>query len=574
MAPRIVRGSALLALMLAWGCAPAVPTGGGTGGDSSVPRVSGPKRVVAAIRSAPASLARQKTNPAGLVGSVPGLDALEELVHAGVVHLTPNGGLEPQLATAVPTAENGAWRVFPDGRMETTVRLRDDAKWHDGTALTTDDLIFATVVEQDKDLGIPRNPAYDLIEGIEALDARTIIVRWKQPFIEADALFSYSAALPLPKHLIERAYLDDKANFLGIPYWTEEFVGAGPFKMREWAVDAYAILQANPTYVLGRPRIDEVEVRFIADPNTLMANMLAGVEMTIGRALSLDQALQIKEQWRDGGFVVRNAGWANISAQFVNTSPVVIRDLRFRRALLRATDRQQLADVIMAGQSAISHTFVGWDTPEYKAIENRIVKYEFDARRASQEIEALGYVKGADGFFVDGAGQKLGVEIRTTIQNDIHAKTTATVADYWQQVGVAVEQVIIPIQRAQDREYRAQFPGFELIQNGNSLTVRDVRRFHSSSTSLPENRFQNAGNSSRYQNPELDAAIERYLSAIAYADRMDALGAIVNHQTENLPLTGLFFFVTPTMLANRLQNVVARGDRFSESWNAHEWDVK
>jgi hypothetical protein len=37
---------------------------------------------------------------------------------------------------------------------------------------------------------------------------------------------------------------------------------------------------------------------------------------------------------------------------------------------------------------------------------------------------------------------------------------------------------------------------------------------------------------------------------------------------------GLFFFVTPTLLANRLQNILARGDRFSEAWNAHEWDLK
>jgi hypothetical protein len=37
---------------------------------------------------------------------------------------------------------------------------------------------------------------------------------------------------------------------------------------------------------------------------------------------------------------------------------------------------------------------------------------------------------------------------------------------------------------------------------------------------------------------------------------------------------GMFFFVSLTMIANRLQGIVPRGDGFTEAWNAHEWDVK
>lgn len=563
-----------LAIAVAAACAPAQPRGETAGGEAAVRQVTGPKKIVAAIRSAPASLSKQKTNPPGLVGSVPGLDALEELVHAGLTHSSPDGAWLPVLAEQTPSVENGLWRVFPDGRMETTWKIRPNARWHDGAPVTTEDLLFTTMVEQDPEVGIPRNAAYDQIESIQAIDAATITVSWKRPFIEADAMFSYPLALPMPKHLLEKPFNEDKANFLGIPYWTETFVGAGPYRIRDWVTDSHVVVQAFDGYVFGRAKIDEIEIRFIPDPNVLMANMLAGVELTLGRTISLDQALQLKDQWHDGAYQTRPTGWVPINSQFINPDPPVVLDYRFRRAMLEAIDRQQLDESIMGGVGGIAHTFVSPDHPEFRAIESRLTKYTYDPRASAQTLESLGYTKGSDGMLVDSAGQRLTVSIYTTIQNDIHPKATAAVADYWKTIGVGVDQNIIPIQRAQDREYRAQFPTFELVQTGSSLSARDVRRFHSSSTPLPENRFTVSGNNSRYRNPELDSAIDRYLTSIPRTERLQALGDIARIQSENLPILPLIFFVSPTMIANRLTNIVARGDQFTESWNAHEWDVR
>src|SRR3989442_1314888 len=102
-----------------------------------------------------------------------------------------------------------------------------------------------------------------------APDAQTLTVTWKRPYIEADGLFSYRAAgLPVPKHLLEKAFNDDKATFLGLPYWSEEFVGAGAYRVHEWVRDSHTVLRAYDGYVLGRPKIYELEVRFITDTNT------------------------------------------------------------------------------------------------------------------------------------------------------------------------------------------------------------------------------------------------------------------------------------------------------------------
>src|SRR5438105_12211171 len=188
-------------------------------------------------------------------------------------------------------------------------------------------------------------------------------------------------------------------------------------------------------------------------------------------------------------------------------------------------------------------------------------------------LEDLGYTEASDGYLYDAAQQKLTVTTYFTVQNDMHPKATATVADYWQQVGVATDQVPVPIQRANDREYRAQFPSFEVNEISMDLSVRNVRRFHGDSTPLPENRFASTGNSSRYRSAELNGYINAYSTTIPREARMVALGQMVHHMTDNLTVMGLLNTVRPTMVSKRIQNVTGLSSRATEVWNVETWDV-
>ena len=60
----------------------------------------------------------------------------------------------PVLAEAIPSFENGLWKVFPDGQMETTWKIREGARWHDGTPFTSGDVLFTSKLEQDKELPV------------------------------------------------------------------------------------------------------------------------------------------------------------------------------------------------------------------------------------------------------------------------------------------------------------------------------------------------------------------------------------------------------------------------------------
>jgi peptide/nickel transport system substrate-binding protein len=540
-----------------------------TSGDpSAAPRATTPKRITAAIKFDPPTLVT-KLNPA----TVAGVDQIEDLVHAGLAVIGEHDILRPQLAEAVPSIENGLWKVNPDGTMETTWRIKANARWHDGTPFTPDDLVFTAQVVSDPAIAVLRDRAYSLISAVEAPDARTITVRWKEPFIEADSLFSRQLAFPMPKHLLERAYLDEKATFTDNPYFNVGFVGMGPFRVQELVGGSHLLLRASDDYVLGRPKIDEIEVKFIPDPNVLVANVLAGsVELSLGRGISLEQAMQVRESWREGRFENALKSWLVIYPQFIDPNPAVVTDLRFRRALLHAIDRQEIVDSLQFGLVPVAHSIMSPGQPQYREIEERsVVRYDYDPRRAVQLIESIGYVRAADGIYRDSAGQRLSLEFRT-ITTDINQKTMLAVANDWQRVGVATETVVIPTQRATDLEYRANFPAVELLRQPDD--TRGIVRLHGTEARTADRGYTGTNNS-RYISAELDALLDRYRTTIPERERTQVIGQIVHHISDQLPAMGLFYDGQPVLISNRLLNVgPGPGEVTSQAWNAHEWDVK
>jgi peptide/nickel transport system substrate-binding protein len=559
-----------LVALLAAACAgpqSSTPSGGRSSADSPPP--SGPTRITAAIKGEATSLSRNLNSFGG--GTVQGTSELERLVHVGLTIQDDHGNRHPRLAEAVPSVANGRWQVRPDGRMETTWTIRNTAVWHDGIPVTAEDLVFTATVGRDRDLPLFRDLAYESVEGIEARDARTIVVRWSKPFIWADALFQGEGSMPLPRHLLERAYHEQKEAFAQLPYWRTEFIGTGPYKLREFVAGSHVLLDANEQYVLGRPRIDEIQVKFIPDANIIAVNLLArAIDLTLGTTISLEQALQVREQGARGQMEVTGGNQViGVFPQLINPSPAVVADVRFRRALLHAIDRQQLSDSIQAGLSSVAHFYGNPESPDYRPydIQGSIVRYDFDVRRGAQMIGALGYATGADGAFRDASGERLSLQLYATVEDEAKEKAALAVTDTWQRFGVGVEYAPIPIQRNRDREYRATFPAFFLQRQPGE--VDRLQRFHSREAPLPENSFIGESKN-RYMNPEFDSLLDRLFVTIPLAERTQILRQIVHQMTDEVLVLGLFYNVVPTMMIDQLQRVTAE----TTAWNAHEWELR
>jgi peptide/nickel transport system substrate-binding protein len=268
------------------------------------------------------------------------------------------------------------------------------------------------------------------------------------------------------------------------------------------------------------------------------------------------------------------SSWIIIWPQFVNPTPAAVGDVRFRRAMAHALDRQQMVDTFMAGVSSVAHSYLGPDEADYQAIETVVPRYAYDPQRAIQLVESMGYTRSPDGALRDGAGQRLALEIRTTTGDKLRERLLLSTADSWQRIGLAVEPIIVSRQLAQDQEYRATFPAFELSRNPN--TARDFPNLQSRAARLPENGFRGTGgtNYARYMNPEFDAWIDRYFVTIPSAERQALARQIVAHMADQVTVIGVLHSTDQHMLANRLRNATNRSQGSTETWNAHDWDIQ
>jgi len=425
-------------------------------------------------------------------------------------------------------------------------------------------------VERDKTLGWNYNLSYDSVDEIVAPDPSTVTVIWKKPYVEADHLFSPQPGaqqwgLPLPAHILEKAFDENRAGFLELPYWGPEFVGSGPFKLQQMVADDRLNLVAFDGYALGRPKIDELIVRFIPDSNTITASFLAGeLDLTVdARALSFEEGRSLRDQWAGGRMELGVGGVVWAQAQFLTPNPAAVADVRFRRALLQAVDRQEMADTIQGGLASVAHTAIGPDQPEWRYVESSVIKYDYDPRRAVQDLQEIGFSRGPDGLIRNSVGEHPTVEVRATV-TQINTKAALALADYWQRIGLGTEPVLIPLQRQTDLEYMVTFGGF-LVLRGTRLGLQPFLMYHSSRAALPEKGFAGI-NRSRYQNAEYDALMDRFVVTIPFDERMQVLGQIVHHETDQLPTMRLIYDPEPTMVSNRLKNVPAATPSNIEKW--------
>jgi peptide/nickel transport system substrate-binding protein len=233
-----------------------------------------------------------------------------------------------------------------------------------------------------------------------------------------------------------------------------------------------------------------------------------------------------------------------------------------------ALDRKSMADTFAGGMVSVPHAYLNPQFPEWRDVEGAAVRYEYDPARAGRMIEELGYTRGPDGFFRDAVGARLGIEMRTTADDDYKNPIFFSAADYIQRAGVGVETVIIPRQRATDREWRATRPGFEVVRQPNDLTEGAMRRMHGSEAALPANNFRGS-NRIRYDNPELNALIDRFYTTIPQTERAEVLRGIIRHVSDQLPIMGMVYVVEAWLFTNRLKNFSAP----MYTRNAHLWDL-
>ena len=185
------------------------------------------------------------------------------------------------------------WRGIGDD-----LEIQPNVKWHDGTPLTADDLVFSGTVCRDAEIPCLSRSNIRAVSSLEARDPQTLVVQWSGPYANAAQA---EGLAPIPRHLLEELYQTDKPNFPLSTRFTSEFVGLGPYRLEHWELGSHIEFRRFDDYPGASP-LDQVFVRFLGDANTMVAAILAGsVDVLLPLGVSLEEAIDLKQRWQGYG---------------------------------------------------------------------------------------------------------------------------------------------------------------------------------------------------------------------------------------------------------------------------------
>ena len=277
--------SALVTIVvLAGACAPSSPSTGGSvpqAGQAAPSTSTTPKVLTIAVRDEPSDFG-SFTATSGIRGSTNAL----MVAHNALTAVDEREAVLPQLATELPSVEKGTWRMNGDGTMDITWKIYPNVKWQDGTPLTSADLLFSFQVYKDPEITNKRGLGLPLMESATAPDATTLVAHWSTTYVNANV---GDEVLPMPRHLLEETYRSDKEAFVNSRYFTTEFVGLGPYRLTRWESGSFMEFARFDDYFKSRPPLDRVMLKFIPDPNTMIANILSGtVDIVMPPSVDVD----------------------------------------------------------------------------------------------------------------------------------------------------------------------------------------------------------------------------------------------------------------------------------------------
>jgi ABC-type transport system substrate-binding protein len=119
------------------------------------------RTLVTAVRVEPVSLASRPLQDSGQT-----VRFTTRFFNAELDFVDARDVSRPYLAEALPELNTESWRVFPDGRMETSYRLKPNLIWQDGTPLSARDFVFAWEVYGRPDLSPARSRAQNLMDEV------------------------------------------------------------------------------------------------------------------------------------------------------------------------------------------------------------------------------------------------------------------------------------------------------------------------------------------------------------------------------------------------------------------------
>lgn len=478
------------------------------------------------------------------------------------------GAYVPQLAEAVPSGGD-----VVEGPLRVTFRIRPEARWSDGPAVTSRDVVFTWRTMMDPDVPVASRSGWDAIRtitpgrtaaGEECPEATCLTVAFTGDYAPWREVFSVSGGnYVLPRHVLAGEDVGTVWNDGGM-------VGSGPFTLAGFQPRVRAVLEADPDWwgAGGRaaPGVDRIVFDFLQSSGAALTALRQGQAGMVSPPP--DPAL-IRRAREIEGVEVQSTPSVFFEHVILNTQRFPLDDPAVRRALARAIDREQIAEVLLEGgvpvlQSVVRPFQLGY-APAFEG-------YTYDPDAAARELEAAGWARGADGIFAKD-GRPLEIPLVTTAESELRRSTARLIAEQAGAAGIRV----VPRPLPADRVYSAEVLGADdysavMLAFGGPVDPSVTGLLDSSQIPSEENGFTGQ-NVYRWSDPEADRLMRRSDRQIDDDARAATLRQVQEIVADEVPLIPLYQQPNTVAYAEGLEGVRQNPSQAEVFWNSGEWTL-
>lgn len=453
---------------------------------------------------------------------------------------------EPDLASELPERSD-------DGKT-VTVKLRDDVKFHDGTALTAKDVAFTYNAILDEDSASPLATLLDTLDEAVAVDDATV----RFTLNRADPAF-YDK---LQVGIVPAAQLEGKD--VKTAAFNRKPIGTGPYVLKEFEPGGRIVMEANPNYFRGTPKIQRIVLTAVEDENARVALLEKGTIDAAGIVPKLADRVR-----RNGNYDVFEIPTADARVAALPNRDPVLRDAAVRRALSFAVDREKIVEGALAGAGEPAFGPIMKGHWAYSAVAER----RYDPDEAGRLLDAAGWTRSGDATRRKG-GRDLSFTLMYPANDSVRKDVALAFASQMKRIGVDVKLEGLSfdvIEKRQDRGatefgYGTPYdPDIELYTLFHSRFATDDDAF----TNYPRTR-----------NAEIDRALDAARSKLDQDERKRDYVKLQQALADDASWLWLVRLRHISVVSKRVKGVDpqvephAHGFSRGTTWNLEDWTIE
>ncbi|MDB5943638.1 MAG: peptide transporter substrate-binding protein [Ramlibacter sp.] len=393
-------------------------------------------------------------------------------------------------------------------RNRISMRLRRDAKWHDGKPVTPDDVLWNLRRLGDASAGNPlasvfaSNKNFTVRDNIISFDVQP----WRANMLER---LSFLACYLIPPHYYQQV---GKEGFEKKP------MGSGPYMFDQFERGSFLRLKANPHYWGGKPAFETVVFKFITDASSRVAEIERG-----SSDLTVDVPYEEYERLRAKPGLVGVAGPVTDIAMLFLNSVGVMQDANVRKAAVHAIDKKLIVSRLHRGLANPIDTLL---VPQYRGYD-AAVKTPYDPALAESLLRQSGYSREKPVEFT----------IQTTRgYKPKDYETVQAVVEMWRRVGIKANIEVYEIARHFELRTQHKLAPAAFYNWGNSTGDPESSLGTAMTTASPHSSWKSA---------DLDARIRPLFEERDEAKRMEGYKAANAYIAQNAYVIPLFQFYQP-----------------------------